>query len=300
MMIIKPKHKMHSIHQILSIICMSSCIATSIADILHIYIGKQKDLDLLHKSFRYIEAIGDMFYFASTLLLYIILINRVYSSFKLSAHAMSNKSIFFWIIVISILIILMMAYCVQLMVIYSLELNVYFWITVTMYDIFLNIAMMILFTYKLKKIVVSSYDHHGSSLEDSLITATHEHSVTLSYVSEIELDQNKRKYVQLIAKITVLGLMSILCNQSLYNMAIWYAFVKGGGYGQELLPFITYTMREMEGVVNCFILYLSFSINEKLYGKVCGLCHKLCYKICAYQTKEKIRKSVVSINDMNL
>ena len=272
-----PKFRIRPIFQLTAVICITSYVGTSIVDIIHISMAdKQKDINLLSSRFKIIIGIGDLLYFNGSIVLYIILIYRLYSSFKSTIYAISRCAIIFFAISLILCSIIMLVYCIEIMVIYDITLGGYLWICIMGFDLFLNISMLTLFIYKLKQIIVDYYQINKELImnEDGM-----------------NLQSHQKGHVQLIAKISNLGLFTILFNQLFYVCAIYEDLFKTNGFGRDLFPFITYSFRNIEGVINCVVLVLTFAMNEKLYFRMCRCCHGICENICLKDTKRRLTRA---------
>ena len=100
-----------------------------------------------------------------------------------------------------------------------------------------------------------------------------------------DMSEKQTKFILVITRCILLSSIALLTT-------ILFGFI--AFYGPYILPhifyqnvFIIYILWSMDMLMNCICLYLNFIFADKIYNKVCGLCHGYCqnmFEFCAART----------------
>eukprot|EP01084_Bolivina_argentea_P312704 541389_1 len=282
----KRSRKISQFQQILHIICFTAIILTSLFDAAHGFVAMITNTNLFGKaslkSLVIIELFADIFYYTNSLLLYIILIHRLFSTFTNTSFAISVYFFYFISFQIMLQIILMTLYCMNLAIFNCITTA---WCNrlgvtaslITFNDYILNILLFSLFVNKLRQLIVTK-----------LTAAVGEYNNMHMKINKA-LNNNKadNKLLNVITKQTVIGTFITLTNQA-FATCIFITFTFDSAEKAESSVMIAYLLRGFEGAFVCFLLYLGLIINNKEYMKICKLCHKGCYNLCISMTQRKV------------
>ena len=163
-------------------------------------------------------------------------------------------------------------------------------IVLSINEVIITIILCITFVYKLKKLVVlQSYGKNvemvvnGQSAENEENVATTEIDHE-SKISKISLTNGQERMLYLITKHSILSILMVVFNLTFYSCLLYEIEI----YISNFTVALEYGLRSLEMTVICFLLYLSFGFNDKLYVKICTICHSCCYKICLTNSKRDI------------
>ena len=111
-------------------------------------------------------------------------------------------------------------------------------------------------------------------------------------------DRLNTRILDLITKQTIIGIPVIFCSGGfLMTEAITYALYKDS----EVDYVIGYCCRATEGMSISLLLYLGLSLNDHLYRKLCGFCHRKCYQCAQSGFKKQMDKgySMMDLDDFD-
>ena len=107
---------------------------------------------------------------------------------------------------------------------------------------------------------------------------------------EVELDQKQIQLLKVIVKNALLGWISILVIQ-IYFIFQWVELNKRTHFGWDVWSWYLCTrwiLRTVVMSVEIFCVYLSFSVNKKLFGCLCGKCAKYLQICCQLRMRKKM------------
>lgn len=176
-------------------------------------------------------------------------------------------------------------------------------------DIILNMVVLGLFVYKLRKIVLDIAEEEVTTQFYDVKCEFNEKQIrersssfTYSLSEKINLHSTtdrKAKLLLIVTRLTVLCIFQSILNQLFFLLMIWVSIINDRWYTdkhkEDLLMWysLCYIMRGIEGVINSVVLYCNFEINRNVYQFLCGACDKLCYDCFVSRT---IKKLVASLN----
>eukprot|EP01084_Bolivina_argentea_P104638 187357_1 len=270
--------KISSVQQMLNLICFSAVIFCSLCDMLHAFGSMITNENLLTNTewILIFHTGADVFYYMNTLTLYIILVHRLYTTFKNSMFQISIYLLSFITIFIFLQAVVMLSYCLNVAI---FNCDPKEWCDVlgiqsaiiTANDYILNGILFILFIKKLRQLVLMRVRY------DSITNFTKD--------KNNENNQNI-KLLNVITKQSIIGVSLTLANQA-FATAVFISFTWGTVNNWDKYLMIDYLSRGVEGVCVCCLLYLGLHINNDEYMKTCKYCHNACYNCCVPQTKKQ-------------
>ena len=261
----------------ITIICMICCILTGIVDIYHLNVGRiDRISDIYSLKYNIIIVVADIFYFTLIVLLYVIIIDRVYTTFNKTIYQL-NKYI---VILFGVLVFMIMICQFIYLGLYAFKIGTekerdVFWFAIVSFDIIMNITLLVIFIKKLRALIIDFTDTKALSV--NLLDKNDKNSNNRTY-----------KFLKLMTKVFVLTIYIVIFNQfpGLFDIFCVYIlkesnnFIKGLGY----------FMRSIQGFINCIVLYLTFKINDSLYHKLCCLCDHMIYMCLTKDTQKLLNK----------
>eukprot|EP01083_Nonionella_stella_P087526 243553_1 len=224
-------------------------------------------------------------YYLSCIMTYVLLIGKLYITFKNTALSIvHNKLILSFIIVFiscSLSIMISMEYVIATAHRYNhqrkLKTQATLKFILLAIDILFNVFLFVTFQNKMKQLLL----RFDSLRDDS--RAMHETPLTM-------IDFRQQILLQLIAKNAILFWFALLFHQIYWLMSgtIDALFLDWSMHLE--LDEYTYIAQGFEGLVNALILYLTFDINQDEYYVLCRCCQYLCYKYFVVTTKRQIMK----------
>ena len=285
--------KLSLLQQTLHNICFITFILASICDMLHGLGALISNTNILsHRILSVIIAhvFADVFYYTSSLTLYILLIHRLFSTFTNTAYAIS-KWFYYWISVqIIIQIILMLIYIIML-ILYDCRSTIGCRVmgicasVIMINDYILNIVCITLFVKKLRQLMVAKLKGEVSewmSPDKSVKSCVKE------MIKENTLNNN---LLTVITKQTVIGIFVTLTNQA-FATCIFIVFTFDSAQEAGSLVMVAYLLRGGESAFICVLLYLGLQINEKEYNRLCKCCHRACKNFCRFLTAKSVKRRV--------
>ena len=281
--------------QILHNISLSSFMLATTCDMLHGFGAYISNTNILSHHVVWVftvHVLADAFYYTSSLSLYIILINRLFSTFSNTAYAISNW-FYYWISVqILIQIILMIAY-IMILIIDDCQSRLgcdrmgLASGLITANDYILNIVCIALFVKKLRELIVTKLKTEVSEWMDQESSKS-----VKAYVNEVMIDNKmNNNLLTVITKQTVIGTFVTLINQ-LFATCAFFMLLFDTPETVDRMVMIAYLLRGVEGAFLCSLLYIALIINEKEYNKTCKYCHRACYNLCLYLTAKTVKRRV--------
>eukprot|EP01084_Bolivina_argentea_P208999 356113_1 len=269
-------------YRIMTIHCMISYIFCCIADICHIALAKIQNQRLYEPHFHIVETVADIWFFTANISLYILIIGRLYFTFKLSAYKLSQWIVIGLLFLISLQITLTIIYCIGLFLDskhnnYSFELGATISVE-AVNDFIINTILLILFTTKLRKLIMTikmPQSNVSSPIErkHSIYTA----ALIIGHQMDTDIVKRRQMLLKVIARYTIISCWIIICNQLWVtcNM-IFYLFTSH----DEITAVIMYLLRDFGATVIVLLLYLHFKFNWDTYFFLCRVCHNTCYQCC--------------------
>ena len=206
-----------------------------------------------------VKVAADACYFTASIALYILLIAKLYWTFREGKYRLSRKYMYFLTLLQLIQLALMILYIVNFE-----DVNILYLCVI---DLVIDASILGLFIYKLKQLLVDSV--HLELLMNS---------VHLEYPIDC---QNQQELIMLIRKQFVLGTWMILFSCTFFgSMLIMNGIWKfiSVHFPMDGFFLIAYSLRAVENLVITCLLYLTFEFNEKHYRRVCGCCDNGCYE----------------------
>jgi len=286
------RDKLTSLQRLLHNTCMFAVICTSIFDMLHAAGSMITNTPLLGAGtvqwVTLMEILADIFYYFNSLLLYFILIHRLYRTFDKSSYSISRR-VFQWIGFQMLLQLILMTIYLLNLAVHNCETTKWckrLGITAALImanDYILNAILFTMFLRKLKQLVESQLT---SSMSDMSLSQAMDH-------------RNHRRLLNLITKQSVIGTFVIIFNQ-MFATCIFIIFAfEGSKFNAKSdlgLVRIAYILRAVEGIFICVLLYFGLAMNEKDYHRFCRCCHKACFSIVRKTTTRNVERSFSVLN----
>eukprot|EP01084_Bolivina_argentea_P090265 162685_1 len=281
-------------YKYVTIICVTFCALSTIVDLIHTtiaYIRHEQSSDTYR--FGTIMTIADITYFIASISLYILIIGKLYLTFKSTSYRVSNKYIIFLSILIVTSVFCMTQYLITLNnkdTIKFLDNSVKFVYAVIINDFIIDISVLALFVYKLQQLLIDTIDigliHQNS---DNIIQIVKESA------DEYDFQNSQKRLVALITRQSILGSIQIFFNCTFYFKVLVDRYTVGPKFPSDLAFQTSHCLRALENLVVIGTLYLNFNLNTGLYYKICGCCHNGCYLCCLKCTKRKITKKTMDV-----
>ena len=275
--------KLSKIQLIMHISCFSAVIIAAICDMIHALGSIITQTSLLTNIawIRTFRVSADIFYYINSVLLYSILVNRVFSTFNETMYEINWYFKLFIIAMISFQSLVMISYCLNL-AIFNCDPDIwckmlgYQSAVITANDYILNGILFILFIRKLRQLIVMRLHSDRSS--------------------NINSDHNN-KLLNVITKQTLIGISLTLSNQLFATFVfITYTWIDINKW-DEYTSF-DYLLRGIEGMTVCILLYLGLQINDTEYMKCCKHCHNACFDCCAKTTSQNAKRKMTDYQPM--
>ena len=279
-------------------ICFCCIIMTSLCDTAHALVVIILNTRLTSKvdCIVSIEIIADVFYFASSVLIYLLLFDRLHKTFQDTSYRLTQTTMTLFYIMIVIQCLLMTAYCIDQYI--DSHFNT-IWLRISgaistcilILDILLNLFFLALFIRKLRQSVMMRLK---LSIEDSGCDNQ------LSRCRSIDDSLNQRthsKIVNVIVKQLLIGTPIIFCSVAfLMTAAIEEAFYEDS----QISRILAYSSRAAEGVLISCLLFWGLSVNESTYKQICGRCHRSCYRYAQNQFKQDVTRDYYPMDELDL
>lgn len=213
--------------KLINIICITMFICVSLCDLIHFILTEKYDKPLNDLLFIDIRIIGDILYFSSSLLLYSILMSRLYSIFQNTAYFISWRISFLFICMVVIYIICATFFELDLI---KYERNgsnnvsehrMIICALLIIDDIALNILVLLLFVIRLRRIVLDiAYDEVSTQIdvestfsEKQIRERSRSFTNTLSHKMNLYTATDKKaKLILIMTRLTVLWYVYIKLN----------------------------------------------------------------------------------------
>eukprot|EP01084_Bolivina_argentea_P269337 457716_1 len=265
----------------LHIICFLTIILTSSCDMVHAFAAMVTNSSIIPvfsplEYIKYLVPVSDSFYYIGTVSIYIILVQRLYTTFRHSIYKLSKYVVGFIALLIITQSIWMFLFILNVL---FYDCDTSFWChvlgiqsaIVVIIDYIINTMLLILFIKKLKDLLNSRFSE----------------SIDVEHLNVNSLSKPNSRLLNLITKQTIIGILMVLTNQLfgtfVFFMTTWNHISSFSGY----LVFC-YLLRGAEGSVVCYLLYVGFGINNAEYMKVCGCCHQTLSNCCIKSTRETL------------
>ena len=265
------KKQLHLFFCIINPLIIASDIGVGFADLSHCLLPIVAGVDFLDYTedvaMEIIIFIADIFYFISTLSLYILFIGRLFISFKGTMYEISKLFLGLMGVLILITAGNMIKYLVPIsQTLAQREISI---IVLSINEVIITIILCITFIYKLKKLVVMQSNGAANVESD---------------ISGISLTNSQQRMLYLITKHSILSILMVVFNLIFYSCLLYEIEI----YISNFTVAVEYGLRSLEMTLICFLLYLSFGFNDRLYVKICKICHSFCYKKCLTDSKKNI------------
>ena len=231
----------------------------------------------------YFAGAKDVIYYSGNVTFFILLFQRIQTSFRLSKCTMIYLSSLLTISMLSSL-----AWCLIVFITaqdsQTLSYDLLFaWYPLTISDFLLNLSLFILFLHKIKR----KDTIEGVEAADDISVRRRQPSLSLNY--NYDHDHDKQRIWNVMIKHCVLFGIALISNQSWYivNFAgpiLIQASSLSNGFIRE------YTARAIENTINVIVLWLVLKINNEKYVKVCKCWHSCILKYCMKEDPDVIRE----------
>ena len=217
---------------------------------------------------------ADIFYFITSLTLYITLVHRLYITFNHSMYQISNH--FLWLIAcfIAVQALVMIAFILEI-VLFNCEPTIwckvegYLSVCIAINDYILNAALFVLFIWRLRQLIALRMRYNFGH-------------INLDRKSVVNRDRQTIRLLDVITKQSIIRISLTFVNQMFASVNFVVFMLPPGDWNTYLC--IVYLVRGAEGVFACVLLYLGLSINDEEYKRICGSCHGACYHCCVMTT----------------
>eukprot|EP01084_Bolivina_argentea_P104107 186442_1 len=262
----------------MTILLITFYVLTGLGDLNHAALSYVNNKSLA-TNYYFSADLADIFFFISNLLLYTLLLSRLYFTFQYSQYQISNKFIIFIVILMLIVLALIIFYCAFLVPQYGITKQFFpFAISLMITDIIINMLLGGLFGYKLYQTVKSQQNQlfMQVGLADDSSLSSNSSNMSVNEVSSTDINNSQRRLVLLITKHTILSIIIVTINQLFWVLEVINIFYKQN----EFTYCLTYGIRTFQCMVITFILYLNCQLNHQLYHSMCNYCHVRCYNWC--------------------
>ena len=264
-------------------------LGTMLNDMIHITMNQEKNTRLQWNesdwpTISYLRLSADICYFASTLVIYLLFIGRLYYTFNDTYYKLSSRMLMILVIIVIITTLISIFYItcllLQLFNVYISTKWIYpLFIIYIVHDMVLNATLMVLFVRKLKHVVVAQSENQMAT---NLLT---------TYRDEffLNLDTSQLKFIHVMTKLTVLSGIIIICNE----IALTFVMIEFIWLLHKPWPqFVKYSLRTIYLLIAVINVYLNFEINDKIYHRICGSLHIKLYGHFVKDTRRGIKKSI--------
>ena len=220
---------------------------------------------------------ADNLYFVGDILFYILLIKRVYDTFKDTTYALNKPLLIFLSIILTISSLSTLYYAVTLAFLVKSGSDWVYWdeppnVILMVNDFILNLSLCILFIVKLRQVVIEFEMVHNWHLEDK----------------DADLSSKGYRLLDVVTRHSIVFGLAIFTNQLYYAACIYISYsgmiAKNFAHGAA----IGGSVRAMENVVNLFALWIALSMNFKIYIKLCKFPHIFVQRRFARRTTEMV------------
>eukprot|EP01084_Bolivina_argentea_P003779 7121_1 len=297
------KSKVRTLYRRITFISCIFCTFCIIADLIHVTHAFIDNGIIISHKYDHALVTATAFYYVGTVTLYILLMSRLYFTFQNTMYSLSNSLTIFIGLLISISALCGVYYCIIIASITDeykvITFNRPATIILEINDFILNSVLLILFVYKLKRFIADSYDYNNTmellinDSEESIHSRNNTKSLSSIHRDQVKLEPHQNKFVRVITRNSLLGSLAIIANQ-LFWIGYMYDVYIVRDITVNLYPSIVYSMRSCENMINVMVLYLSLTINDKMYFKLCNSCHKACYQCNVKQSQRTIIKQMTT------
>lgn len=261
------------------------------------YIQTNKSNDSL--SHDIIECIYFTFWCIGTLILYFILILRLYYTFNETIYRIKAKIIIFFIILLLIIIIIYILKIIDLFgyIIHFKSLWIY--PALIFCNFLLGGFLIYLFVKKLFAVAISQAvsDKDYPLLQDEDIQDLNDDDDDV-----ISIQERSLKLLSLVAKLTILAILAIVSVQIYWILeGFQHLYEDYSNHGNNFNGFLQILLISRMWI-RCFVIfsdifcvYLGFAINNTLYHKICGKCQVQCESLCTKYAKTSIQSQLLQI-----
>ena len=256
----------------------------------------------------------DSFYFISSLLIYILILSKVYFTFKGTMYALSKCVIYLISLTILIIAVLMITFILLFIIIWTKADSIGSMISIALMvlDIILNIMMLTIFISKLKQLYQSTINYENASIlvDNISVRGAHTDSTDIRYDSTRNISftsqnntenteyninvsptisktkkssyydpcilKRKNNLLNLMTKQLILGIIASIVNQC-YNLsnAILFLIPPKTNMDAQRNEAIFSICMTFEHIMNSFVMYWTFKMNNDIYLKFCGFFHRI-------------------------
>lgn len=290
----KGRNQISTVQRRVHIICFCCILLTSVCDMAHSFAAIITDSSLVPELdwIVGIEIAADFFYFLSSLLIYLLLIDRLYSTFQHTIYQLTQSTLTMLFVMIGIQCLFMTAYCIDQWIDSHTDSSIWYRVSggisacVLIFDILLNLFFFALFIRKLRQSVLMRLrlecsDSRSRNIEDSL------------------KQSSNTKMLDVITKQTIIGTSVSFCSVGLLGFLLPASIVEAFYKDTEISIMFAYIARAAEGVLISYLLYLGLSMNDAAYRKACGRCHRNCYNYTQSTFKKEITKDYYLRDDLD-
>ena len=232
-----------------------------------------------------VQIAGNILYFMGSVMIYLLLIHRLYSTFANTVYHLSHTTLTMICIMLIVQFLFMTTFCIDQNI---GRLGMWFNVIAIgclIFDILLKFVMVILFVGKLKQTVM---------MRLRLTTIPIDCGSRSVSIAESLNHKSYTKITNLMTKQAIIGMSIVLCS-GLYLMIS--CIVPGDG---EMATVCAYIAGAVEGVVIAYLLFLGLTFNDNMYIKVCGGCHRICHRCAQREFAYEISKDYIQMDELDL
>ena len=118
-------------------------------------------------------------------------------------------------------------------------------------------------------------------------------SISRSQIIEsmnVNFKPRQKKLLSVMTKQLLLAMIVIIAIQIFYIEYAVLCFI----ISTERLIVTLYCLREFVSMVVAITVFLNLNFNDRIYYKLCGCCHLICYGICSNRTKEMVKRRTMT------
>ena len=294
------------------IICFCCIILSTLCDVGHAFGSWTTNTSILPEIpwISTVEVFADIFYFLSSITIYIILIHRLHRTFKYTTYRLGRCIFIIFFIMITIQCLLMTAYCILLALENTARITeTRFQLTwhrvlsavsaaICISDVLFNLCLLALFIRKLKQSMMARIEFQPFGLSQKR-DKNDLKRFRLSVESSLSETSNM-KTLHVITKLTIIGTAVTFCSIGFMTSAV----ILDAAYRPGQQAFVTtywsdYCVRAVEGALILSLLYLGLGLNETIYMRVCGCCHRKCFQCAQRRFKNEATHDYVRMEDMS-
>jgi len=146
--------------------------------------------------------------------------------------------------------------------------------------------------------VNSNHSDSGSGMAMSrpLVVSEHGNREQSGTQRTFRVDAQSQIYVDIMTKFSVLSTIIVVCNQ-IFGVWLLCTVHINTNHSEEyvnVLQNVGYALRDVEGLIDCVVVYLTFKMNANLYDQWCCCCHSVLKKLYMANINREIERKISS------